>query len=280
LLLAATLSAAQTMASPLPTWPAATRIARVRIAGAPADAEAVARRSGFTLADLLYTPKRVLGRDDVATGSYLLRPELQLGQRSRWASVLLRLERRSTADRQFEGFTLTRDEWVEEARWRAKPDDRWLAEVGLRLDQGTSHQSAGTFVAPERKLTGQSATGEITYLPSDAWRIGVLGSLDRVDVPDDGLVASRVGRVGPHAVWQKGGAYRVEAIVRRAAITGGAVPALVPSGFPILPDRWDYSVQASLRVRERANLVLSSDGRAPLGRSWIHNGRAELRAYF
>jgi outer membrane protein insertion porin family len=49
LLLAATLSAAQTMASPLPTWPGATRIARVRIAGAPADAEAVARRA-FDLA--------------------------------------------------------------------------------------------------------------------------------------------------------------------------------------------------------------------------------------
>jgi hypothetical protein len=240
----------------------------------------LARRGAFTLADLVYTPKRILGREDVATGSYLVRPELLLGQRSRWASVLLRVERRASADRQFEDFELTRDEWLEEARWRAKPDPRWLAEVSLRLDQGTSRQSAPSFSAPDRRLRAQSAVGEATYLPNDDWRLGLIGSLDRVDALDDALEPSRVARFGPHAVWQRGGAYRVEALVRRAAIAGGAIPALVPAGFPAFPDRWDYTLQASVRLRERANLVLSGDGRAPLGRTWIHTGRAELRAYF
>ena len=78
----------------------------------------------------------------------------------------------------------------------------------------------------------------------------------------------------------RGGRFRGELLVRRAAISGGAIPALVPSGFPVLPDRWDYTLETSWRVRERANLVLSGNGHERAGADFVHSGRVELRAYF
>ncbi|MEO6462144.1 MAG: hypothetical protein ABIP29_03630, partial [Candidatus Eisenbacteria bacterium] len=112
------------------------------------------------------------------------------------------------------------------------------------------------------------------------WRVGAVGSVDQADVEDDAVAASRVVRLGPRLVWSRGGRLRSELLVRRAVVTGGAVPALVPSGFPLFPDTWDYNFETSFRVRERANLVLGAQGRRPLEREFIHTGRAELRAYF
>jgi hypothetical protein len=237
------------------------------------------RRGGFTASDLFYTPKRLLIRDDIAFGTYTLRPEVQFGGRTRFAQFLFRLERRSSADRQFEGSRTLRDEWTEEARWRTRPGPRWLSEVALRLGQGTAEQSGGGFGA-RRRLVTQAASAEATWLPTTEWRVGATFGLDKADVEDDGIVASRVLRAGPRLVWSRGGRLRSELLVRRAVIAGGAVPALVPSGFPLLPDTWDYTFETSFRVRERANLVLGAQGRRPLERDFIHTARAELRAYF
>ena len=97
---------------------------------------------------------------------------------------------------------------------------------------------------------------------------------------EDAQAPSRVVRIGPRVVYTQGGRYRAELLLRRASISGGAIPTLVPTGFPVFPDDWDYLLEASVRVRERANLVLSGNGRKPQDRSWVHSGRCELRAYF
>lgn len=238
------------------------------------------RRGGFTGADLLYTPKRILSRDDVVFGTYVIRPEIGFGGRTRWTQLLFRLERRSSADRQFEGAATTRDEWSEEARWRTRPDPRWLTEVVLRGTQGTAVQVAPGFGRVERHLTTQLASGELTWLPAAAWRVGVLGSLDRAELADDAADPSRVVRVGPRVTWTQGGRWRVETLVRHAWIGGGSVPALVPSGFPVFPDTWDYTLETSVRVRERVSIVLGGNGRKPVDRPFVHTGRAELRAAF
>ncbi len=238
------------------------------------------RRAPFSIPDLLYTPKRILSRNDVSVGSYLIRPEVSFGSRSRFASFLFRVERRSNADRQFEGSVLTRDEWTEEGRWRTRPDERWLSEVVLRLGQGSSYQATTGFPGITRSLVAQQLTGEATYLPSPLWRLGAVASLDRADAAEDAQAASRVVRVGPRIVYTRGGRYRGQLLVRRAAIAGGAIPTLVPSGFPVFPDAWDYLLEASIRVRERANLIVSGNGRKPQDRPWVHGGRCELRAYF
>ena len=56
--------------------------------------------------------------------------------------------------------------------------------------------------------------------------------------------------------------------------------ALVPSGFPVFPDPWDYTLETSVRVRERVSIVLGGNGRKPVDRPFVHTGRAELRAAF
>lgn len=238
------------------------------------------RRAPFGVPDLVYTPKRILSRSDVTLGNYLIRPEVAFGSSTRFASFLFRVERRSTADRLFEGSVLTRDEWLEEGRWRTRPDDRWLSEVVMRFGQGTSYQASGGFPSVTRTIHTQNLSGEVTYLPGLLWRVGAVASLDRALVLDDALPASRVLRAGPRIVYTRGGRYRAEALVRRALIDGAAVPTLIPSGFPVFPDEWDYGLEGSVRVRERANLVLSGSGRKPPDRPWVHTGRAELRAYF
>ncbi|MGH7725223.1 MAG: hypothetical protein ACREOU_07305 [Candidatus Eiseniibacteriota bacterium] len=238
------------------------------------------RRAPFSIPDLLYTPKKILSRDDVSLGTYLIRPELSFGTRTRFASFLFRVERRSSADRQFEGSTLTRDEWIEEGRWRTRPDERWLSEVVLRFGQGRSDQASAGFPALTRTLDAQQLSGEATYLPNPLWRLGAVASLDRADADEDAQAPSRVVRIGPRVVYTQGGRYRAELLLRRATISGGAIPTLVPTGFPVFPDDWDYLLEASVRVRERANLVLSGNGRKPQDRSWVHSGRCELRAYF
>jgi hypothetical protein len=73
---------------------------------------------------------------------------------------------------------------------------------------------------------------------------------------------------------------RAESEVRWAAIGGGVIPTLLPSGFPAPPDRFDFRVDLSCRVRERANLALSWSGRAPKGGAVTQTARAELRAFF
>ena len=238
------------------------------------------RRGAFTLADLLYTPKRLLASDDVVFGTYVIRPELSFGARTRWAQFLFRVERRSSADRQFEGAATTRDEWSEEARWRTRPDPRWLTEVVLRASQGNSAQVAPGFAGVERRLTTQGAGGELTWLPSTAWRVGMTAGLDRAELEGDAADPSRVVRVGPRITWTQGGRWRFETLIRHAWTDGGALPALVPSGFPVFPDSWDYTVETSVRVRERVSVVLGGNGRKPVDRPFVHTGRAELRAAF
>ena len=238
------------------------------------------RRGTFEFADLVYTPKRLLTREDVAFGNYLVRPELEVGGRSRWLAFLFRIERRTTVDRQFAGQSTTRDAWIEEARWRTRPGPRFLSEVSGRLGQSAAEQSNVGFGGTSRRLVAQGLTGEGTYLPSPEWRVGAVLSIDRADLADDSEDASRVLRVGPHVVYTRGGRFRSELQLRRAVIGGGALPVLVPSGFPTFPDRWDYTLETSLRVRERANLVLSGSGHQREGASFVHSGRFELRAYF
>ena len=238
------------------------------------------RRGSVELADLVYGPARILERDDVASGLYVVRPELEVGSRSRWLGFLFRVERRASADRLFAGQSTTRDEWLEEGRWRSRPDPRVLGEVAVRLGQSRAVQSAGGIGSIERRLVAQGVTAEWTYLPDLAWRVGLVGSLDRADIEDDVNEASRVARLGPRIVYTRGGRFRGELLVRRAAISGGPLPALVPSGFPVLPDRWDYTLETSWRVRERANLVLSGNGHERAGAAFVHSGRVELRAYF
>ena len=238
------------------------------------------RRGAFTAADLLYTPKRLLVRDDVAFGTYLLRPEIQFGGRTRFAQFLFRLERRTSADRSFEGSRLLRDEWTEEGRWRTHPGSRWLSEVVVRLGQGEAEQATAGGFAGNRRLVTQLASAEATWLPGPEWRVGVIASADRADVADDRIDPSRVLRIGPRIVWTRGGRLRSELLVRHAAVDGGAVPPLVPSGFPVFPDTWDYALETSVRVRERVNVVVGAQGRRPLDRDFVHTGRAELRAYF
>ncbi|MEO6461467.1 MAG: hypothetical protein ABIP29_00135, partial [Candidatus Eisenbacteria bacterium] len=166
------------------------------------------RRGGFTAGDLFYTPKRLLSREDIAFGTYTIRPEVQFGGRTRFAQFLFRLERRSSADRQFAGSRTLRDEWSEEARWRTRPGPRWLSEVVLRLGQGTAEQSSGGGFAARRRLVTRAVSAEATWLPKTEWRVGAVGSVDQADVEDDAVAASRVVRLGPRLVWSRGGRLR------------------------------------------------------------------------
>jgi hypothetical protein len=240
----------------------------------------LARRGAFELADLLYTPKRPLGRADVSTGSYLVRPEVEFGGRSRFLSTLLRLERRTAADRQFELQATTRDEWSEEARWRTHPGPRFLTELDGRLGQSQAVQTNSGFGGATRRLRSQSLSLETTLLPDAAWRIGVIGSYDRADLLADADAPSTVVRIGPHLVYTQGGKWRGEFLAHHGVIGGGALPVLVPSGFPTFPDRWDYTLDLSVRVKERANLIVSGNGHEQPGHPFVQSGRVELRAYF
>jgi hypothetical protein len=238
------------------------------------------RRGAFTLADLLYTPKRPLGNADVSTGTYLVRPELEVGGRSRWLSTLVRVERRSSADRQFVGQSTTRDEWSEEARWRTRPSAALQTEFVSRFGQSRADQATAPFAPVTRHLRSASWSLEATVLPSPAWRAGLVGSYDRADLLADADAPSKVARVGPHLVYTRGGKWRGEFLAHRAFVGGGALPVLVPTGFPTFPDRWDYTLDLSMRVKERANLVFSGNGHERAGAAFVQSGRVELRAYF
>jgi hypothetical protein len=240
----------------------------------------LSRRGAFELGDLLYTPRRPLGRADVSAGTYLVRPEVEFGGRSRFLSTLVRIERRSTADRQFEAQGTTRDEWSEEARWRTRPDPRFQTELVAHYGQSEALQSNVGFGSATRRLRAQSWSLETTLLPSAAWRVGVVGSYDRADLLADFDAPSTVFRLGPHLVYTQGGKWRGEFLAHHGVIGGGALPVLVPSGFPVFPDRWDYTLDLSVRVKERANLIVSGNGHEQPGHSFVQSGRVELRAYF
>jgi hypothetical protein len=62
---------------------------RTRASGSSSRARS-GRRGSVELSDLVYGPSRLLNRTDVATGSYVVRPELELGSRSRWLGFLFR----------------------------------------------------------------------------------------------------------------------------------------------------------------------------------------------
>jgi hypothetical protein len=225
-------------------------------------------------------PARILERDDVASGLYVVRPSSRSaaaragwdfssgwsGARARTGCSRARRRRATSGSRRAAG-----------ARGPTRACSARSRSASARA--GPSSPSA----ASARSSAGWSPrawTAEWTYLPDVVWRIGLVGSLDRADAEDDGNEPSRVARLGPRLVYTRGGKFRGELLVRRAAISGGAIPALVPNGFPVLPDRWDYTLETSWRVRERANLVLSGNGHERAGTSFVHSGRVELRAYF
>ena len=53
-----------------------------------------------------------------------------------------------------------------------------------------------------------------------------------------------------------------------------------PNGFATKPDRFDFRLDASYRVRERANINLTWSGHTPVGAGLLQTALAELRTYF
>jgi hypothetical protein len=89
-----------------------------------------------------------------------------------------------------------------------------------------------------------------------------------------------VARFGPRVVYSASDRLRAQAQARWAAITGGVVPTLLPEGLPTAPDRIDFDLDLSYRLRSRANLTLSWSGHQPKGGELVHTARGELRAFF
>jgi hypothetical protein len=81
-------------------------------------------------------------------------------------------------------------------------------------------------------------------------------------------------------VYAAGDRLRAESQLRVAAVRGDRVPTLLPEGFAVRADRFDFRVNVAYRLRQRVNLTLDWSGRAGADGGLTQTARTELRAFF
>jgi hypothetical protein len=235
-------------------------------------------RGPLTAGDLLSLPHRIKSNPAVALGTFLFRQEFEhVSQRP--FEVYLRLEYALNADRRVENFSQAQETWAEEARLRWRRGRRWLWELRGRASQSAADVTltGGAFQA--RRLSAVDLTWETTYLPNERLRLIGRANLGRLTGETGDF--SQVGRIGPQAIYNLGNRFRADGQVRWAPwIEGAHVPTLMPTALAIAPDRFDFRVDLSYRLRELANLGVGWSGRARRGGNLVHTARGELRAYF
>ena len=237
---------------------------------------AATRRGGLTLGDFLALPSRLAQDEGFAAGSFLWRQELESAA-GRPLEILLRLERRGLADRQTADFATVQNAWVEEARARLRRGAAWLFQWSALAAQREAVQTRAA-AAVERELDELSTGLEATYARGE--RLQVTGVATLKWVAARGEPTSTVGRVGPRVVYAAGDRLRAESQLRFAAVSGERVPTLLPEGFALRADRFDFRVNVSYRLRQRVNLTFDWSGRAPEGGQLTQTARTEVRAFF
>jgi hypothetical protein len=130
-----------------------------------------------------------------------------------------------------------------------------------------------------RRLETSELTWQTTYIPSERLRLVGTAQLERMR----GVAGqtSRIGRIGPQAVYTIGNRFRADGQLRWSPwIEGKTLPTLMPTVLAMTPDRFDFRVDLSYRLRELANLSVGWTGHERRGGFLVHTARSELRAYF
>lgn len=233
------------------------------------------RRGRLRASDFLALPHRAAQDTSFANASWLGRVEAEKPQGA--VVLFVRGERSGSTDRSLAGSQTLSSAWAGEGRVRWRLDPRWLLESTARGARRDGFQSAGSY-ASSRRIDESAITLEATRFLAETVRLGLLTSLERAQAP--GETPYEAWRTGPHAFYAVGNRGRLEATARWGRVRGEVVPTLFPSGFATRPDRFDFRLDASYRVRERANVDLTWSGHAPVGERLIHSALAELRTYF
>jgi hypothetical protein len=242
--------------------------------------EAEARRRGALRgSDLAVSPGATLADPGLARASVLQRLEGELAPSSRAAAVRLRLERRVTGDRSFEGFSQTVDDRQGSARWRARPGASVVTEVEARLRRQSAEQRIGSGAAFQRTLEERAGVGTMVYTPGASLRLALTGEASW-SRPEGAEEATRTLRAGPDLGFAIGARGRAQLGGRRAFVTGPAPLGLLPSAEPAGAPRWEGNARLDYRVRESTTFAVSVAARERIGRAAQVTGRAELRAFF
>jgi hypothetical protein len=238
---------------------------------------AAGRRGALEIGDFLATPRRLAQDAGIASGSFLWRQEVESAPEGR-VELLLRIERRGLADRQYEGFATVQGAWVEEGRVRVRSGPAWLFQWSGLAAQREAFQTRPGGAGLARELDELSAGFEATYARGERLQLTGFATLERVAARGEETWV--VTRLGPRVVYAAGDRLRAESQLRVAAVRGDRVPTLLPEGFAVRADRFDFRVNVAYRLRQRVNLTLDWSGRAGADGGLTQTARTELRAFF
>jgi hypothetical protein len=233
------------------------------------------RQGALRLSDFVAHPSRTASDTSYTNSSWLGRVEVE--KPGGGVEVYTRLERDGTTDRTLQGTSAIVASWVGEGRVRWHASSSWLLEGTANGARRDGVQQAGG-IASMRALRESGLTFEGTRFLRTNVRVGVVTSWDLASAP--GTEPLSALRAGPHVFYSVGNRTRLEGLARWGRVRGNTVPVLFPNGFAVAPDWFDFKIDASYRIRERANLDFSWSGHAPVGDRLIHNATAGLRTYF
>ena len=237
------------------------------------------RRGDLKLADVILSTGSALVDEDLARGSIAQRLETELAPGSRAAAVRLRVERRVSVDRLFEGFSQTTDLRTGLLRWRARPSTVATVESEARVQWQQASQRASVGGRYDRTLVEQGATSQLVLQPSSGLRAAAVADL-AWSRPQGQLESTRTLRLGPDLGVSIGTKGRADLTLRRAFVSGAPAVGLLPSADPAGAARWDGTARFDLRVHESTTFGLTSTVRERPGRATVVNGRVEVRAFF
>jgi hypothetical protein len=233
------------------------------------------RQGALRMSDFLAHPSRTASDTSYTQSSWLGRLEVE--KPSGEVELYTRLERDGTTDRTLEGTSSFVAAWVGEGRVRWHAGTAWLFETTANGARRDGVQQAIGIVS-DRELRESSVTFEGTRFLRENVRLGLVTEWDLASAP--GTEPLSALRAGPHVFYSVGNRTRLEGLARWGRVRGDTVPVLFPNGFAVAPDWFDFKIDASYRIRERANLDFSWSGHAPIGDRLIHNATAGLRTYF
>jgi hypothetical protein len=237
------------------------------------------RRGGAHLADVFLSTGLALVDPALLRGSILQRLESELAPGSRAAAILVRAERRVSADRATTNFTQTTDQRTGSLRWRARPGAAVTLETEARVQWQSAVQAVSGGASYARTLIDDGATSRLVWQRGAALRL--VGALE-LDLarPLGQAQSTRTVRVGPDAGLQVGARGRLDASVRRAFVSGPPAVGLLPSADPAGFARWDANAHFDLRLHETTTFGLGATLEERPGRATRLDGRAEVRAFF
>ena len=247
--------------------------------------ESDARRRGeLHPVDVVLPPAIALGDADLSRALLVQRAEVILAPGSTAGDVRMRLERRASADRQFENFAQTLDQSTANLRWRARGSGPWGTELEGRWRRRTATQSLGSGTPFERTLLDAGGTGQLVFTPGPRLRVVAVTEAtwlrpERVS----GIAGSgttRTIRLGPDLGLGVGRQGRLDITARRSFLAGPPALALLPTPDPADAPRWEGTMRFDLRLLEGTSAGVTFTAQERPGREAIMTGRAEVRAFF